>query len=109
MRKSVFDFENNTFVINHVAIQYDGKEHKEKIYFRDKTKSKKGCRIFPLFPEVKEEILKNKLQQLILLQKYLHRQIIIAEEQIQKDLLLRERVLILQYSNQFVREFVREI
>ena len=41
LRKEIFDFENNCFTVNHVAIQNDGKKHKEKVYFRDKTKSKK--------------------------------------------------------------------
>lgn len=59
LRECVFDFVNDTFVVNHVAIQFDGKNHKEKILFRDKTKSKKGCRIFPLFPDVKVAILKK--------------------------------------------------
>lgn len=63
LKKSVFDFENNTFTVNHVAIQFDGKDHKEKILFRDKTKSKKGCRAFPLFPEVKEAV-KKKLERI---------------------------------------------
>jgi len=63
LRECVFDFEKDTFTINHVAIQYDGKDHKEKILFRDKTKSKKGCRVFPLFPDIKVAIL-NKLEKI---------------------------------------------
>ena len=59
LRKEVFDFENNCFIINHVAIQNDGKKHKEKVYFRDKTKSKKGYRVLPLLPIVKEKVLKK--------------------------------------------------
>lgn len=51
--EQVFDFENNSFIINHVCIQNDGKDNKEKIYFKNKTKSKKGYRSFPLFPEIK--------------------------------------------------------
>lgn len=53
LREQVFDFENNSFIINHVCIQNDGKDNKEKIYFKNKTKSKKGYRSFPLFPEIK--------------------------------------------------------
>lgn len=59
LRKEVFDFENNNFIINHVAIQNDGKENEEKVYFQDKTKSKKGYRNLPLFPEVKRAILEK--------------------------------------------------
>lgn len=63
LRKSVFDFENNTFTINHVAIQNDGKDNEEKVYFKDRTKSKKGYRTFPLFPEVKTAVI-QKLEQI---------------------------------------------
>lgn len=63
LRKEAFDFENNSFVINHVAIQNDGKKHQEKVYFKDKTKSKKGCRVLPLLPIIKEKVLK-KLEQI---------------------------------------------
>lgn len=59
LRKEVFDFEANNFIINHVAIQNDGKEHIEKVYFKDKTKSKKGYRSLPLFPEIKDAVLKK--------------------------------------------------
>ena len=41
LRKEAFDFENNTFIINHVAITNYGKDTKEKVYFVDRTKSKK--------------------------------------------------------------------
>lgn len=63
LRVEVFDFENNSFIINHVCIQNDGKDNKEKVYFKDKTKSKKGYRTFPLFPEVKKAVL-EKLEQI---------------------------------------------
>ncbi len=59
LRKQVFDFEANNFVINHVAIQNDGKENKEKVYFKDKPKSKKGYRTFPLFNDIKQKILEK--------------------------------------------------
>lgn len=59
LREQVFDFENNNFIINHVAIQNDGKDNKEKVYFKDKTKSKKGYRSLPLFPDVKDAILEK--------------------------------------------------
>lgn len=59
LREQVFDFVSNNFVINHVAIQNDGKGQKEKVYFKDKAKSKKGYRIFPLFDELKEAVLKK--------------------------------------------------
>ena len=59
LREQVFDFENDNFIINHVAIQNDGKNNKEKVYFKDKTKSKKGYRSFPLFPGIKRMILKK--------------------------------------------------
>ena len=39
LRKEVFNFEENYFTINHVAIQHDGKNNKrEKVYFKDKAK-----------------------------------------------------------------------
>lgn len=65
LRDIVFDFENDTFIINHVCIQNDGKNNKEKFYFKDKTKSKKGYRIFPLFPFVKKKVLEqlDKIEQ----------------------------------------------
>ena len=63
LRVEVFDFENNSFIINHVCIQNDGKDNKEKVYFKDKTKSKKGYRSFPLFPEIKKAVL-EKLEQI---------------------------------------------
>ncbi|MCI8397663.1 MAG: tyrosine-type recombinase/integrase [Clostridia bacterium] len=63
LRIDVFDFENNNFVINHVAIQCNGNQYKEKVYFKDKTKSKKGCRVFPLFEDVKEAVL-EKIQRI---------------------------------------------
>ena len=63
LKKEAFDFENNSFVINHVAIQNDGKKHQEKVYFKDKTKSKKICRVLPLLPIIKEKVLK-KLEQI---------------------------------------------
>lgn len=59
LRKEVFDFENDNFIINHVAIQNDGKDNTEKVYFQDRTKSKKGYRNLPLFPEVKDAISKK--------------------------------------------------
>ena len=59
LREQVFDFDNDCFIINHVAIQTYGKDVKEKLYFRDKTKSKKGYRNMPLFPEVKEKLLEK--------------------------------------------------
>ena len=59
LRIEVFDFEKNYFIVNHVAIQNDGKANDKKVYFQDRTKSKKGCRILPLFPEVKEAVLKK--------------------------------------------------
>lgn len=59
LRDFVFDFTKDNFTINHVAIQHDGKQHKEKVYFEDRTKSKKGCRTLPLFPVVKEAVLRR--------------------------------------------------
>ena len=59
LRRQAFDFENNSFIINHVAIQNDGKNNTEKVYFKDKAKSKKGYRAFPLFPEIKEAVLER--------------------------------------------------
>lgn len=57
LRKQVFDFEEDYFFINHVAIQNDGKDNEEKVYFKDKAKSKKGYRTFPLFEIVKEAVI----------------------------------------------------
>lgn len=59
LRKEVFNFEENYFTINHVAIQHDGKNNKEKVYFKDKAKSKKGYRTFPLFPHIKKAVLER--------------------------------------------------
>lgn len=59
LRKEAFDFENNTFIINHVAITNYGKDTKEKVYFVDRTKSKKGCRTFPIIPELKTAVLER--------------------------------------------------
>ena len=58
-----FGFENNSFIVNHVCVQNDGKNNKEKFYFKDKTKSKKGYRTFPLFPIVKDAII-NRFEQI---------------------------------------------
>lgn len=63
LRKQAFDFENNSFIVNHVCVQNDGTNNKEKFYFKDKTKSKKGYRTFPLFPIVKDAIL-NRFEQI---------------------------------------------
>ena len=49
LRIQVFDFENDIFTINHVCIQNDGHDHKEKIYFEDRTKSKKDAGYFLYF------------------------------------------------------------
>lgn len=57
LRDIVFDFEEHNFIINHVCIQNDGKKNKEKFYFKDKTKSKKGYRTFPLFPDIEKDVL----------------------------------------------------
>ena len=57
LREQVFDFEEDYFFINHVAIQNDGKDNVEKVYFKDKAKSKKGYRTFPLFEFVKEAVI----------------------------------------------------
>lgn len=62
LRDFVFDFKKDNFTINHVALQLYGKEHKEKVYFEDRTKSKKGSRTFPLFPVVKEAVLRRLYQ-----------------------------------------------
>ncbi len=59
LRKQVFDFEEDYFIVNHVAIQNDGKDNVEKVYFKDKAKSKKGYRTFPLFPHIKKAVLKR--------------------------------------------------
>lgn len=59
LRIDAFDFENNFFIINHVCLQNNDKNNKEKIYFKDKTKSKKGYRAFPLFPKIKEAVIQK--------------------------------------------------
>ena len=56
LRTQVFDFEQDNFIINHVAIQRDGKNNPEKVYFKDKTKSKKGYRSMPLFAIIKQAV-----------------------------------------------------
>lgn len=63
LRIEVFDFEKNYFIINRVALEDDEKDAEEKIYFLDKTKSKKGYRTLPIFPEIRQEIL-NKLNRI---------------------------------------------
>lgn len=59
LREQVFDFEEDYFFINHVAIQNDGKDNEEKVYFKDKAKSKKDYRAFPLFENIKVATLKK--------------------------------------------------
>ena len=44
------DLEKNYFIIKHVALEDDDKGAEEKLYFQDKTKSKKGYRTLPIFP-----------------------------------------------------------
>lgn len=63
IRIEALDLENNYFVINHVALQDDDKDAEQKIYFLDKTKSKKGYRTLPIFPEIKKDIL-NKISRI---------------------------------------------
>ncbi len=55
--------EKNYFTINHVALQDDSKDAEERVYFLDKTKSKKGTRTLPIFPEVKKDII-NKINRI---------------------------------------------
>lgn len=59
LRTEVFDLEKDYFIINQVALEDDNRGTDKRIYFLDKTKSKKGYRTLPLFPEIKEEILKK--------------------------------------------------
>lgn len=63
IRIEVLDLENDYFVINHVALQDDDKNAEQRVYFLDKTKSKKGYRTLPIFPEIKNDIL-NKLERI---------------------------------------------
>jgi len=63
LRIEAFDFEKNYFTINHIALEDDDKDAEERIYFLDKTKSKKGTRTLPIFPEIKGEIL-NKIDRI---------------------------------------------
>ena len=63
LRIEAFDFEKNYFTINHVALEDDDKDAEEKIYFLDKTKSKKGYRTFPIFRGIREDIL-NKIDRI---------------------------------------------
>ena len=63
IRIDALDLENNYFVINHVALQDDDKDAEQKIYFLDRTKSKKGYRTLPIFPEIKKDIL-NKIDRI---------------------------------------------
>lgn len=63
LRIEAFDFEKNYFTINHVALEDDDKDAEEKIYFLDKTKSKKGCRTFPIFRGIRDDIL-NKIDRI---------------------------------------------
>ena len=59
IRIEVLDLENNYFTINHVALQDDCKDAEQRLYFLDKTKSKKGYRTLPIFPEIKKDIQKK--------------------------------------------------
>ena len=52
LKIEAFDFEKDYFTVNHVALEDDNKDAEEKIYFRDSTKSKMGCRTLPIFPEI---------------------------------------------------------
>lgn len=63
IRIEVLDLENDYFVINHVALQDDEKGAEQRVYFLDKTKSKKGYRTLPIFPEIKQDIL-NKIKRI---------------------------------------------
>ena len=63
IRIEVLDLEKNYFVINHIALQDDDKDAEQRVYFLDKTKSKKGYRTLPIFPEIKKDIL-NKLERI---------------------------------------------
>ena len=63
IRIEILDLENNYFTINHVALQDDSKDAEERVYFLDKTKSKKGTRTLPIFPEIKEDII-NKINRI---------------------------------------------
>lgn len=63
IRIEVLDLEKDYFVINHVALQDDDKDAEERVYFLDKTKSKKGYRTLPIFPELKKDI-QNKLERI---------------------------------------------
>lgn len=69
LKIEAFDFEKDYFTVNHVALEDDNKDAEEKIYFRDSTKSKKGCRTLPIFPEIKQEIL-NKIERIEKCQKF---------------------------------------
>lgn len=63
LRVEVLDLEKNYFVINHVALEDDEKGTSQRVYFLDKTKSKKGHRTLPIFPEIKRDIL-NKIERI---------------------------------------------
>lgn len=63
IRIEALDLENNYFIINHVALQDDDKDAEERVYFLDKTKSKKGYRTLPIFPEIKKDI-ENKIHRI---------------------------------------------
>ena len=63
IRIEVLDLEKNYFIINHVALQDESKGAKERVYFLDKTKSKKGYRTLPIFPDIKKDIL-NKIERI---------------------------------------------
>ena len=63
IRIEVLDLKKDYFVINHVALQDDDKDAEQRVYFFDKTKSKKGYRTLPIFPEIKKDIL-NKIDRI---------------------------------------------
>lgn len=63
IRIDVLDLEKDYFTINHVALEDDDKDSEQRLYFVDKTKSKKGYRTLPIFPEIKQDIL-NKLERI---------------------------------------------
>lgn len=56
------DFEENTFVIKHTVTKVTGKGEHQKIQYRNLTKSKYGYRTYPLTPEIRKSLIKQKLK-----------------------------------------------
>lgn len=56
------DFEANTFVIKHTVTKVKGRGENQVIQCKDLTKSKYGYRTYPLTPEIRKALTKQKMK-----------------------------------------------